>query len=144
MTTVNQILKTKGNNVISIPSQSMVIEALKIMSDKNIGAILVIDNEKLVGIFSERDYSRKIVLKHKASDNTTISEVMTADLFTVKPSTLVENCLLIMTDNNIRHLPVLENEKLLGIISIGDLVKQIIEDQKITIKNLESYITGRQ
>lgn len=144
MTTVNQILKTKGNQVISISSQSMVIEALKVMSEKNIGAILVIDNEKLVGIFSERDYSRKIVLMQKASDTTKISEVMTADLFTVKADTKVENCLLIMTDNNIRHLPVLENEKLLGIISIGDLVKHIIDDQKNTIKNLEGYITGRQ
>ncbi|MCF8428707.1 MAG: CBS domain-containing protein [Bacteroidia bacterium] len=144
MITANQILKTKGNHVISISSQSMVIDALKAMSEKNIGAILVVDNNKLVGIFSERDYSRKIVLMHKSSDNTKICDVMTSDLFTVKPDTKIENCLMIMTDNNIRHLPILEDDKLHGIISIGDIVKHIIEDQKVTIKNLENYITGRQ
>ena len=144
MITANQILKTKGNHVISISSQSMVIDALKAMSEKNIGAILVVDNNKLVGIFSERDYSRKIVLMHKSSDNTKICDVMTSDLFTVKPDTKIENCLMIMTDNNISHLPILEDDKLHGIISIGDIVKHIIEDQKVTIKNLENYITGRQ
>lgn len=143
MTTVNQIIKTKGNKIVSIQSNCMVIDAIRLMADNNIGVVLVLKEEKLVGIFSERDYSRKIILKDKSSTNTVISEVMTSSLFTVKSATTVENCLMIMSENNIRHLPVVENDQLLGIISIGDLVKNIIEDQKNTIKNLENYISGR-
>jgi CBS domain-containing protein len=143
MVSVNQILKTKGNKVVSIDSNCMVIDAIRLMSDNNIGAVLVLKDEKLVGIFSERDYSRKIILKDKSSSNTVVSEVMTTNLFTVKSSTTIENCLMIMSDNNIRHLPIKENDILLGIVSIGDLVKSIIEEQKNTIKNLENYISGR-
>jgi CBS domain-containing protein len=143
MTTVNQIITNKGNKVISIHSDSMVIDAIRLMSENNIGAVLVLKEEKLVGIFSERDYSRKIILKDKSSSNTLVSEVMTSNLFTVKLLTTVENCLMIMSENNIRHLPVVENDQLLGIVSIGDLVKNIIEDQRNTIINLENYISGR-
>ena len=143
MAIVNQILSTKKGELSFISPDSFVIDALRVMAEKNIGAILVMENEKLIGIFSERDYARKIVLKSKASDTTAIHETMTADLFTVKSTTSIDDCMMIMTEKNIRHLPVVENEKLLGLISIGDLVKFIIEEQKITIKNLESYISGQ-
>lgn len=142
MNTVSYLLKEKGNKVISVSPDMMVREVLLIMSEKNIGAILVLDNEKLVGIFSERDYARKIVLKDKSSKTTPIREVMSSDLVTVKPGTSIDDCMVLMTDRHIRHLPVVENDKLLGVISIGDLVKHIIEDQKMTIENLKHYITS--
>ncbi len=144
MQTVSTILKQKGNDVASVSPDIMVRDALRIMAEKNIGAIVVLDNSKLVGIFSERDYARKIVLKDKSSKTTPISEIMTSeDLITVKPSTSVDDCMVLMTDRRIRHLPVVENERLLGVISIGDLVKHIIEEQKITIENLQNYISGQ-
>lgn len=144
MKTVSSILKTKGSEVSSVSPDVMVRDALKIMAEKNIGAIVVMDQAKLVGIFSERDYARKIVLKDKSSKTTPISEIMTSeDLITVKPSTRIEDCMVLMTDKRIRHLPVVEQDKLLGVISIGDLVKHIIEDQKATIENLQNYITGQ-
>jgi CBS domain-containing protein len=144
MKTVANILKTKGSEVSFVSPDIMVRDALKIMAEKNIGAIVVLNNDKLVGIFSERDYARKIILKDKSSKTTPISEIMTSDeLITVKPSTSIDDCMVLMTDRRIRHLPVVENEKLLGVISIGDLVKHIIEDQKITIENLQNYISGQ-
>ena len=144
MKTVAYILKSKGADVSSVSPDIMVRDALRIMAEKNIGAIVVMNNDKLVGIFSERDYARKIVLKDKSSKTTPISEIMTSeDLITVKPSTSIDDCMVLMTDKRIRHLPVVENEKLLGVISIGDLVKHIIEDQKITIENLQNYISGQ-
>lgn len=144
MKTVSSILKSKGSEVSSVSPDIMVRDALKIMAEKNIGAIVVMDHSKLVGIFSERDYARKIVLKDKSSKTTPISEIMTSDdLITVKPSTRVEDCMVLMTEKRIRHLPVVEHDKLLGVISIGDLVKHIIEDQKATIENLQNYITGQ-
>ena len=144
MKTVSYILKTKGSEVSCVSPDIMVREALRIMAEKNIGAIVVMDMDKLVGIFSERDYARKIVLKDKSSKTTPISEIMTSDdLITVKPGTSIDDCMVLMTDRRIRHLPVVENDKLLGVISIGDLVKHIIEDQKITIENLQNYITGQ-
>ena len=127
MKTVATILKNKGSEVSFVSPDTMVRDALKIMAEKNIGAIVVMNNTKLVGIFSERDYARKIVLKDKSSKSTAISEIMTSeDLVTVKPSTSIDDC-----------------EQLLGVISIGDLVKHIIEDQKITIENLQNYISGQ-
>ena len=143
MTTVAHILKTKGSAVSSVNPNIRVREALRIMAEKNIGAIVVMENEKLVGIFSERDYARKIILKDKSSKTTPISEIMTEELITVTPDTNIDDCMVIMTEKHIRHLPVLEGEKLVGVISIGDLVKFIIEDQKIRIQNLESYISGQ-
>ncbi len=144
MKTVSYILKNKGSEVSFVSPDIMVRDALKIMAEKNIGAIVVMNNERLVGIFSERDYARKIVLKDKSSKTTPISEIMTSDdLITVKPSTSIDDCMVLMTDRRIRHLPVVENDKLLGVISIGDLVKHIIEDQKITIENLQNYISGQ-
>ena len=143
MTTVAHILKTKGSAVSSVNPSIMVRDALRIMAEKNIGAIVVMENDKLVGIFSERDYARKIILKDKSSKTTPISEIMTGDLITITPNTNIDDCMVIMTEKHIRHLPVLEGEKLVGVISIGDLVKFIIEDQKIRIQNLESYISGQ-
>lgn len=142
MATVAQILRTKGNGIRSVSPNAMVIEALRIMAEKNIGAIVVMENEKVVGIFSERDYARKIVLKNKESHTTAIREIMTHKVVFVTPTTSVDECMELMTEKGIRHLPVVENEKLTGIISISDVVKFIIEEQKDTIKNLESYISG--
>jgi CBS domain-containing protein len=112
------------------------------MCDKNVSAVVVMENEKLAGIFTERDYARKLILQGKASKETLIGEVMTVDLVTVTPSTLVEDCMRLMTGKFIRHLPVLEGNKLVGIISIGDVVKSVIEDQKFIIENMEHFISG--
>ncbi len=144
MQTVAYILKQKGSEVASVSPDTMVRDALRIMAELNIGAIVVKDNDKLVGIFSERDYARKIILKDKSSKTTPISEIMTSEeLITVKPGNSVDDCMVLMTERRIRHLPVVENDKLLGVISIGDLVKHIIEEQKITIENLQNYISGQ-
>jgi len=139
--TVNQILRTKGTEVYSIVSTFTVFEALRVMGEKNIGAILVIEDGVLKGILSERDYARKIVLKDKSSKKTPVSEIMECDVITVKPSDNLEYCMEIMSKRRIRHLPVIENEVIIGLISIGDVVKAIIEIQKETIKHLDSYIS---
>ena len=139
--TVNQILNIKGTRVYSIPSTISVYEALKIMGINNIGAILVVESDKLIGILSERDYARKIVLKNKKSKETLVSEIMVSDLITVTMKDKVEHCMEVMSSNRIRHLPVLDGEKLVGLISMGDVVKAIIEIQKNTIDHLDSYIS---
>ena len=139
--TVNQILRTKGAGVYSIVSTFTVFEALRVMGEKNIGAILVIDNGVLKGILSERDYARKIVLKDKSSKKTPVSEIMESEVITVKPSDNLEYCMGLMSGRRIRHLPVIENEVIIGLVSIGDVVKAIIEVQKETIKHLDSYIS---
>lgn len=141
MAIVNQILRTNRKEISSVSPDAMVIEALRLMAEKNIGAIVVIENQKVAGIFSERDYARKIVLKNKESHNTPIREIMTGKVFSVTPNTSVDECMKLMTEKQIRHLPVVEDEKLIGIISISDVVEFIIEEQKDTIKNLESYIS---
>ena len=139
--TVNQILITKGAEVYSIVSTITVYEALRIMGEKNIGAILVTEDDILKGILSERDYARKIVLKDKSSKKTPVSEIMENDVVTVKPSDNLEYCMEIMSKRRIRHLPVIENDVIIGLVSIGDVVKAIIEVQKETIKHLDSYIS---
>lgn len=139
--TVNQILNAKGKNVYSVRSTTTVYEALKVMGEKNIGAILIIDGSELKGILSERDYARKIVLKDKSSKETLVDEIMESTVFTVKLSDNLENCMELMSTKRIRHLPVLENEIVVGIISISDVVKAIIELQKDTINHLNSYIS---
>jgi len=139
--TVNQILRAKGTSVFSIDSTYTVFEALRVMGEKNIGAILVIDNGVLKGILSERDYARKIVLKDKSSKKTPVSEIMEEEVVTVKPSDNLEYCMGLMSGRRIRHLPVIENEVIIGLVSIGDVVKAIIEFQKETIKHLDSYIS---
>lgn len=139
--TVNQILSTKGKEVYSILSTNTVYEALTVMSEKNIGAILIIEDTILKGILSERDYARKIVLKSKSSKKAFVHEIMETDLVTVKPSDNLESCMELMNSKRVRHLPVLENNIVIGIISISDVVKAIMEMQKDTIEHLNSYIT---
>ncbi|TKC59947.1 CBS domain-containing protein [Pedobacter hiemivivus] len=142
MKTVKQLLNTKSVQIFSITEQSSVLDALKVMMEKNISSLLVMDEGSLKGIFTERDYARKIILHGKSSAETSVQEVMTANPITVLPSDTIEFCMGIMTDKHIRHLPVMENDQLHGMVSIGDLVKFIIEDQKQTISQLESYITS--
>ena len=139
---VRNILQSKNNSTISVSPDSTVFEALELMVEKNIGALLVMDQEAFVGIFTERDYARKVILKGKASKETLISEIMTEDPITVSMDNTIEDCMRLMTNKFIRHLPVMENGKLVGIISIGDVVKFIIEEQRFIIENLEHYITG--
>ena len=139
--TVDQILKAKGRNVYSIFSNLTVYDALKVMGEKNIGAILIIDDNVLKGILSERDYARKIVLKDKSSKETFVHEIMESNVFTVKLSDNLEDCMELMSEKRIRHLPVLEDGVVVGIISISDVVKAIIEIQKDTINHLNSYIS---
>ena len=139
---VNDILKTKGGTIFSITPATVVYEALEIMVEKNVSALTVLENEKLVGIFTERDYARKVVLKGKSSKDTLISEIMTEDLITVSPDHTIDSCMRLMTSRFIRHLPVIAEDRLVGIISIGDVVKFIIDEQKFIIENMEHYITG--
>jgi len=140
MKTVRQLLQLKGAGVISIAPETSVLEALKLMAERDIGALIVLDGDRLAGMFSERDYARKIVLHGKSSKETTIREIMTEKVFHVGPSQTVEQCMQLMTDRHIRHLPVLEDNKVVGVISIGDAVKEVISEQQFTIKQLEDYI----
>lgn len=144
MKTVRQIIESRTGPVLSIAPDASVYDALVIMAEKHIGALLVVKGEELVGIFSERDYARSIVLKGKTSKDTPVSEIMTEQqyLITVTPKNTVEECLNLVSAKRIRHLPVLDNGKVVGIISIGDLVKETIEYQKFLIQQLESYIQG--
>ncbi|MWB95625.1 CBS domain-containing protein [Flavobacterium sp. GA093] len=139
--TVNQILNTKGKNVYSVLPTNTVYEALKVMGEKNIGAILVIEGTELKGILSERDYARKIVLKDKSSKETFVHEIMESTVFTVTLADDLDACMELMSTKRIRHLPVLEEGIVVGIISISDVVKAIIEIQKDTINHLNSYIS---
>jgi CBS domain-containing protein len=143
MGNVKNILESKPKEIFFITPDTMVYHALEIMHDKNVSALIVMENNRLAGIFTERDYARKVILKGRASKETQIREIMTGDLITVGPETSIEMCMRLMTNKFIRHLPVVEGEKLIGIVSIGDVVKQIIEEQKFIIENLEQYITGR-
>ncbi len=139
--TVNQILAKKGKEVFSVPPTITVYEALGVMSEKNIGAILIIEDTVLKGILSERDYARKIALKAKSSKKTFVYEIMEEDVVTVQPSDNLDYCMELMDAKRVRHLPVIENNIIIGIISISDVVKAIIEMQKETIKHLDSYIS---
>ena len=139
--TVNQILSSKGKEVYSVLSTNTVFEALTIMSEKNIGAILVIEDTILKGILSERDYARKIVLKDKSSKDALVKEIMVSEVICIKPSDNLDYCMELRNTKKIRHLPVMDNNVVVGIISISDVVKAIIEIQKDTINHLNSYIT---
>ncbi len=141
-TTVKQILQQKGQDIWFIKPEATVFEALQLMADKGIGALLVLEDEKLVGIFSERDYARKVFLKGKSSKNTPVSDIMTEKVFVVHPSTTTKECMFLMTEKRVRHLPVLDDGQLVGVISIGDVVKAIISEQEFVIEQLETYITG--
>jgi len=141
MKTVQQLLgaKTSGG-VYSATPDMRVIDALKVMAEKNVGALVIIEGKRLVGIFSERDYARKVVLQGKSSSDIPVRDIMTRDVITVAPSCTVEECMGLVTSKRIRHLPVCEKEEVVGVISIGDLVKEVIAEQAQTIKELESYI----
>ncbi|HXX56748.1 MAG TPA: CBS domain-containing protein [Thermodesulfovibrionales bacterium] len=134
-------MKTKGGENWSVSPQASVYEALEIMADKNVGALLVIEEKRLVGIFSERDYARKVILKGKASKDTPVSELMTKAVLYATPKNTLEECMALMSSKHIRHLPVLDNDRIAGIITLGDVVKRIISDQKLTISELENYLT---
>lgn len=142
MLTVMDVLKSKDNNVWSITSQETAYKALEIMADKGIGALLVIDEGQLVGVFSERDYARKVILKGKSSKETTVGELMTTPVFSISPDKSIEECMALMTAARSRHMPVMEAGKLVGVVSMGDVVNVIISKQKIEIDDLKNYVTG--
>ncbi|WP_207430596.1 CBS domain-containing protein [Sabulibacter ruber] len=139
---VRNILASKGHTIFSIEPDETVYQALELMCEKNLGALLIVERGKFTGIFTERDYARKVILKGKASKETLVREIMSERPITVTPDTSIEDCMKLMTQSYIRHLPVLENGELVGLVSIGDVVKYIIEEQKYIIENLEHYITG--
>jgi CBS domain-containing protein len=140
MKTVRQVLQGKTHAILSIEPQQQVLEALKLMAEKDVGALLVVEHDRLVGILSERDYARKVILQGKSSQETQVRDIMTQRVVCVQPNNTVDECMALMTDKRIRHLPVIENDKLLGVLSIGDLVKETISEQQFMIKQLESYI----
>lgn len=142
MGTVRHILQKKGNRVISISPDSSVYSALEKMVAQNVGALIVMDQSKFAGIFTERDYARKVILKGKASRDTLVREIMSEQPVVVSPDTTIDQCMALMTEKYIRHLPVMENQQLVGLVSIGDIVKSMIDEQKRIIKDLEHYITG--
>jgi len=147
MLKIKNVLQTKGTEVWSIYSDAAVYEALQIMADKNIGALLVIDDDKLVGIFSERDYARKVILRGDLSKDAHVKELpvrelMTSEVYTVSPNDTIEECMALMAAARCRHMPVFEGDQLLGVVSIGDVVNSIISHQKIKIRDLEKYIRG--
>lgn len=139
---VRNLLQTKGHTVYSVEPSIMVYRAIELMCEKNIGGLLIVEDGKLLGIFTERDYARKLILKGKSSKDTPIRDLMTSNLITVTSDTSVDDCMRVMTGRKIRHLPVLENNELVGLISIGDVVRFVIEEQKSIIEHLEHYITG--
>ena len=142
MKTVKQLLSTKSAQIFSVTAETSVLDALSVMMEKNISALLILEGSQLSGIFTERDYARKIVLQGKTSADTPLSAVMTGNPITVSPNDSLDSCMEIMTDKHIRHLPVLDDDQIIGMVSIGDVVKFIIEDQKQTISQLEGYINS--
>ena len=142
MKRVRDILTRKGNDVWSISPSASVYDAMKLMADKGIGALLVMEGEKLVGIISERDYARKVILQGRSSRTTSVEEIMTSRVAYAEPEQNIEECMAVMTEKRIRHLPIMEASQVRGVISIGDLVKSIIDEQKFIIEQLERYITS--
>ena len=140
MATVRQLLDRKGRSIFSVGPEDPVLEAIRLMADKRVGALLVLKGAELVGVVSERDYARKVILLGRSSSATPVWQIMTSPVVTVSPDQSVDACMRLMTDKRIRHLPVVEGGNIAGVISIGDLVKAVIEDQQHTIEQLESYI----
>jgi CBS domain-containing protein len=140
--TVNGILAQKGGTVWSIAPTALVFDAIALMADKNVGALPVLEDDRLVGIISERDYTRKVILKGRSSKETRVSEIMTQQLVTATANETVVECMRMMTEKRVRHLPIIEKTKMIGILSIGDVVKWFISAQAATIANLEQYISG--
>lgn len=143
MKIVIDILQTKGHDVWSVHPDSTVYEALQLMAEKKVGALLVIEDNRVVGVFSERDYARKVRLMEKSSLDTAVKEIMSDKVFFVRPEQTLVECMSLMTRQHIRHLPVMEDQELVGVISIGDIVKEIIDDQNLELRKLENYIGGR-
>lgn len=141
-TSINEILEDKGNQVWSVTPETIVYDAIKMMADKNVGALAVVEGDKLVGILSERDYTRKVILQGKSSKTTQVREIISGQVVSVTRDHTIQDCLRLMTKNRIRHLPVLQEGQLVGVISIGDLVNAVINMQRTTIEQLQTYITG--
>ena len=142
MITIKELLKKKSGDIWSISPQASVYQALELMAQKDVGALLVTENDKLVGIFSERDYARKVILKGKASKDTAVSELMTTSVYYATPDHTLEDAMALMTSKQIRHLPIMSQGRVSGIVTLGDVVKRIISEQKLTISELEKYVTG--
>lgn len=142
MTMLSQLLDAKGSNVYSVSPEASVLDAIKLMAERHIGALLVMEGPRLTGIVSERDYARKVVLKGRSSTSTTVREIMSAPVFTAEPGQTVDDAMRTMTERRIRHLPVVRDGAVVGVVSIGDLVKSVIEDQRNTIEDLKNYIQG--
>ena len=142
MAIIKQLLDNKGHNVLTVEPADTVYDAIKMMAAKSVGSLVVLEDGKLVGIITERHYARNVILKGRSSQETTVGEIMSSRVVCARPEQTVEECMAVMTDKAVRHLPVLENKELVGIVSIGDLVKSIISDQKFIIEQLEHYISG--
>jgi len=142
MNSVRDILQSKGNEVWSIDPDSLIFDALNLMAAKNVGALVAIEKGKVVGIFSERDYARKMILKGKTSKNTPVKDIMTSDVITVSIDHTAQDCMNLMTDKRVRHLPIMEKDKVVGLLSIGDMVKETIAQQEFLINQLTRYIRG--
>ena len=142
MHTVKELLREKGHQVWTIAPQATVYEALELMAAKNSGSLVVVEHGDVAGVFTERDYARKGILQGRSSKTTSVAELMTTDVLYVSPDDTIENCMALMTNKRLRHLPVMENGKLAGVVSIGDIVKVVISEREFTIRELERYITG--
>jgi CBS domain-containing protein len=142
MQTVNQLLKVKGGQIFSLAPTDSVLKAIEMMADRHVGALLVMQQGSLVGIISERDYARKVILKHRSSSDTSVGDIMTSSPVTVSPEDTIRRCMELMTEGRFRHLPVAQAGKVIGMLSIGDLVKAVIEEQRDQIEQLERYIAG--
>lgn len=142
MRTVRQLLENKASEVFAISPDAPVIDAIRLMAEKHVGAVLVMEGRRLAGILSERDYARKVVLQGRSSADTPVRDIMTAQVITVSPNDTTDRCMQIVTDRRIRHLPVVQGSDVLGVVSIGDLVKAVIEDQQLELDHLQRYIAS--